>query len=204
MVLDTKGKFRFQNIFLGVAQFSQSSPEQQLKNNILFFSTSYFYVSLFICLQQIYFSTCPRKKHSLFNVKKTNHCPCIFGGAQKDVLTCIIDLQVIYDGTVITAVRKKTYVWCTINVKRKYASYGHRMLRGATHLLTKLYVTSRLARQTSICLPLHSQSLQYDLFTLRIATGATTGKTRNTRTVNKHVRPIVTEALVRSCRYGHL
>lgn len=43
------------------------------------------------------------------------------------------------------------------------------------------------------------------IFNATISHGSYDGfKTRSTRTVTKHVRPIVTEALVRGCCYGHL
>lgn len=82
------------------------SPAQQLKNNIFLFLRVLQTFQYLFAYSRYIFSTYPRKTFSLFNVKKTNHCPCICRRTQKDVITSTIDLHVTYDANVITAVSK--------------------------------------------------------------------------------------------------
>lgn len=90
---------------------------------------------------------------------------------------------------------RQTLVCCTIIVRHKYGSYGHRTFQVIARLQTKLYVT--LTTVTShVHLPYVTLSIiSTRFFMVRSATGATTGKTRSTRTFTKHVRPVVTKAL---------
>lgn len=107
----------------------------------------------------------------IFNTK-TNNCPYSCCEAKKDIGT--IDLQVTYDQHVITATPKA-------NVR-----LVHNNSQMEAQFLRALHVAScnpsqncipGLARQTSICLTLCSQSLS---IMLRSAIGAMTGKTRST------------------------
>lgn len=90
------------------------------------------------------------------------------------------------------------YVCFTIIVIHKYGSNEHRALRVATGLQTKLYVTPTTGT-SDVHLPYVALSITSTQFlTLRsdTCTGAKTCKTRSTRTITKHERPVVTAALV--------
>lgn len=107
-VLDSKNKLFFQNILYLCCQVQLVSSPKQQKQNITkqqsyFLFTSTFDVSIFTCLQQIYFSTFSKTKCSLLHVK-TNNCPCSCREARREVGT--IDLQVTYDTDHITTLRK--------------------------------------------------------------------------------------------------
>lgn len=118
-----------------------------------------------------------KTRYSLFDVK-TNDCPCSCRGIREDVN--LYDWRAGCECFLLPFARQ-TYV-ITI-VRRKSGAYGHCSLK------TIFTWSLRLARQTSVCVTLHSQSLQHDFLKLRSATGATTAEARSTRTIAKHVRP---------------
>lgn len=122
---------------------------------------------------------------------KVDNCPCSCRRAQKYVAT--IELQVTYDTSVITAVRKANAR--LVHDNRKTEARFLRILHVAsgnpffkeicTWLLRLACQNVRLS-----CVALTVFSIQF--LTLRLATVATIGKTCNTRTITKHIRQVVT------------
>lgn len=122
---------------------------------------------------------------------KVDNCPCSCRRAHKDVAT--IELQVTYDTSVITAVRKANAR--LVHDNRKTEARFLRILHVAsgnpffkeicTWLLRLACQNVRLS-----CVALTIFSIQF--LTLRLATVATIGKTCNTRTITKHIRQVVT------------
>lgn len=75
-----------------------------------------------------------------------------------------------------------------------FGSFGHSMCKWLPFFKYNLTCHIRKARQTFVCLTLSLQLLHDNFFLrLRSATGAVIGKTHDTRTIIKHVGPVVTE-----------
>lgn len=134
----------------------------------------------------------PKEKMFFIYVKTMIHVTVRAAVLRQKKNVGTIDLQVTHDANVITPVRKVNVRLVHNNCKTEVRCLWASHVASAN---SSLNLTPTTRTSMSVGLTLHSQSLQYSFLALRSATGATTGKTRSTRTITKHVRPVVTEAL---------